>query len=189
MNTDSKLQKCSNRNRFKEDKRSSLRSVPITIPILQNKVINEQLNVVKANVPFVVGLHLLRKYEMYVNDVKKLLFCTFLNVNISLQRKHTHINLFLANDSKILYTGPEFLGLHKTLLTSLQKSFIRYLNYRVQEKNMETNTETKRTLKKIQRQFDAHQNIFFMLLYDSGHLFIAQTTSNLWTRFCKTDFF
>lgn len=109
------LQKSSNRYRFGKDKQVCLVSFIIRIQIPQNMVISEIVDVVQANVPFLIGLDFLDKYKLYVNIVKTVLHYTSVNIEIPLRRKHGQIYLTCNQERKVLYTRPELRKLHKTL--------------------------------------------------------------------------
>ena len=54
--------KINHKYQFGEDKQNSLGSIPIRIPIQDNKVIQTEVDVVAANVPFLIGLDFLDKH-------------------------------------------------------------------------------------------------------------------------------
>lgn len=114
MHIDSLLQINLNSYRFDEDKQISLRSFLIRISILQTTFITETDDVVHGNVPFLIGLDLSEKYNLYVNKVENVRGCASLIIEIPLQRQHDHIYLVWDKKSAILYTRQELLRLHKT---------------------------------------------------------------------------
>lgn len=62
-------------------------------PTLHVMVISEESDVVKSDVPFLVGLDVLNKYKMVVNKVPDILECHNVSYKIPLTRKHGHIYL------------------------------------------------------------------------------------------------
>lgn len=91
----------------------------IRFPILHVMVISEDVNVIKANVLFLIGLDLLNKYKMVVNNVHDFLECYSKNYTIPLTRNHGHIFLELRKVNKMLYTYSELRKLYRNIVSSV----------------------------------------------------------------------
>ena len=55
--------------KFGDNQHNSLGYITMRIPIHGHKMIVEQFDVVKANVPFFIGLDFLDRYNLYINTV------------------------------------------------------------------------------------------------------------------------
>lgn len=84
--------KSSNKYRFGDDQQQSIGTITIRIPIMDNLVISKKVDVVPANVRFLIGLDFLDKYRFYINNVENNLCIPILNVKIPIIRKRGHIS-------------------------------------------------------------------------------------------------
>lgn len=110
------MKKSNNKYRFGEEKQVSLGSMVLGIYILQTILITELIDVVHANVSLVIRLIPLDKYdEVYIINVKNILYCLKLSIKIPLQRKHGHMYIFWRNKSRIQYTRTELVKIHKNI--------------------------------------------------------------------------
>ena len=108
-----KTKKNNNRYKFGDSSQNSLGSMNMRIPINDNKVIHIEVDVVQANVTFLIGLDLLDEYSLYVNNVTNELVAPYLAISTPLVRKRGHIYLEWNKKDTILYTRQELLKLHR----------------------------------------------------------------------------
>lgn len=156
MNITYNLRKNKNKYKFGDDKQNSLGALSIKIPILDKMVIHESVDVVRANVPLLIGLDFLDKYELYVNNVKNILCCSALDIQVPLKRKHGHVYLIWKKCDEILYTRPELLKLLKKFSHLASDKLFNLLKL---ARPWETNAETKRILDEIQNMCNTFQRI------------------------------
>ena len=108
-----KTSKNKNKYKFGNDRQKSLGAMNIRIPIPGYKVINLKVNVVSANVPFLIGLNFLDKYRMFVNTVTNTLCAPILDLQVPVVRKRGHIYLEWRQKHKILFTKSELVKIHR----------------------------------------------------------------------------
>lgn len=97
-------------------------------------------------------LGLSHQIKLYLNNVKRMLCFTLLNINISI-KKHAHIHLSWDTESRLLYSRPEILNLEK----HFSSRFWTVWWLGETSTPMGTNTELKHTLEEIQRRCDTFQ--------------------------------
>lgn len=103
--------KSSTKFRFGDSKCKSLGIIPITVPFTENDLICSEVDVVSANVPFLVGLDLLGKQQLFVNNISNELCVSGSNIKLPLIRKRGHI--YFEWDKQIRYTYQELVKLHR----------------------------------------------------------------------------
>lgn len=74
--------------RSKKDQQSLLGSMGISIPILGHRMTTDRVHIFKADVPILISLDFLGKYNLYVNSVENCLCSTTLIPKISPAQKH-----------------------------------------------------------------------------------------------------
>lgn len=149
-----KTKENSNKYKFGEDQQNSLGSMRIRIPIPDHKMITERVDIVKADVPFLIGLDLLDKYKFYVNNVDNCLCSTKLNLKIPLVRKHGHLYLEWSKNDTIMYTKSELFKLHRNFSHPTSE---RLLNLLKLARPYENHTETRKIIEDICRNCDTCQ--------------------------------
>lgn len=77
MGMNFKLLESSRKYRFGEDKQKSMGCIILRIPFTQIMAITKNVEVVQDNVRFIIGIELLDKYKLYVNNIK--MFSVVLN--------------------------------------------------------------------------------------------------------------
>lgn len=94
MGLEPKLKKNSNNTGLQNiNKQFSIGSIEIKIPIFDSILIIENVNVVSTNEPFLFGRDLIDKYNLHVNNVKNILSCPTLDIEVPLEQKPGHIYL------------------------------------------------------------------------------------------------
>lgn len=93
------------------------------ITISDKMVLKENFNVHKANVPLLIGLDILDKYELFVNNFKNVLRCTTRGIEVELKRKHEHVFLEWNKEDEIFYTCLGLVELRKNVFTGFQIKF------------------------------------------------------------------
>ena len=71
------------------------------------------VDVVPADVPFLVGLDTMDKYGFYVNTVVNKLVCTKFKWKMDIVRKLGHTYLEWQRNDKIMFTRTELTKLHR----------------------------------------------------------------------------
>lgn len=85
--------KSSCRFRFGPNQHKSVRSIPVQIPIRDEKMIIHRLDIVSLNISFLIGLDTLTKYQMYVDTLHDKLCLPNLIAETLLTKKNWHIYL------------------------------------------------------------------------------------------------
>lgn len=119
------------------------------------------------------------KYGVYVNNVKNVLCCQKLNVEICLQRKHSPAYLLCAEESKILCTLRKFVKLHKNFSHPASDDQFNFLKLAPPWK---TNIQSKQSFEKIQKAFSTCQKFSHATIRLNVSLPI-QTSSNFQIKF------
>lgn len=89
----------------------SIGFIPIRIPTPHGTVMEFNLNVVEANVPIILGLDLLDKEQLYIDNIDNILVHKHHGWSLPLQRKRGHLYI-TWNYKDILYTKRELQRLH-----------------------------------------------------------------------------
>lgn len=110
--TNHKLIPSKNKYKFRSDKQPSLVAIKIKIPILKSRLISLEVDLVRADVSFLIGLDFLDKYNCSVNSVENKLCCSELILKIPLTRKKRHIYLEWNEEEEILITPQELINIH-----------------------------------------------------------------------------
>lgn len=84
----------------------------IRIPIKGHRIIKLNVDVLPADVPFLIGIDVLDKYKLYPNTVENKLCGPQLDIDIPLTRKHGHVYLEWSKNERILFTKKELIKLH-----------------------------------------------------------------------------
>ena len=99
--------------RFGNDSQASIRTMNIFIPIPDGYIICEKVDIVRANVPFLIGLDLLDKYHMFIDSVNNMLRSPKLRLDVPPLRKLGQIYLEWDHPSKTHLTEAELVKLHR----------------------------------------------------------------------------
>ncbi len=149
-----KPMKSNHRYKFGEDKQDSIGSIYIRIPLISNKMIQIKVDVVRANVPFLIGLDLLDEFKLYVNTVTNQLIAPNLNLATPLVRKLGHIYLEWNKEDKILYTKQELVRIHRHFSHPATDKLLNLLKL---ARPWETDSETKDILEEIKKNCETCQ--------------------------------
>lgn len=108
-----KFKPCRNNNfyRFGVNLHKSLGSITIRLPT-PHSFISLTVDVVKCDIPFLLGLNIMDKYKMYLNTVENVLCFPEMNWKIPIMRKLVHAYLQWKNSDCTLYTRSELIKLH-----------------------------------------------------------------------------
>lgn len=156
--TDFKLTKSGNTYEFGDNQLSSLGALENKIPVLDQMVLREKVDVVQTNVPFLIGLELLEKHELYFNNVKNVLCGTTLSIGIPLKGKRGHVYLKWDKGYEILNTRLGLVKGHKNFSHPASHKLFNLLKL---ARPLETNSETRRILEEIQSMCDTCERIFY----------------------------
>jgi len=98
---------------FGGGKHDAVGCLDIRVPITAEFIIIMAVDVIKLNVPFLLGLDTLEWYKMYFNNVTDEL--VFVNEGVSLPTTHSdgHVYYSWEWNPDILYTFPEFVRIHR----------------------------------------------------------------------------
>ncbi len=141
-----------NRYKFGDNTQQSLGSINIRIPLQDNNMINVPVDVVRADVPFLIGIDLLDEYRLYVNTVSNFLVSPDLELFTPLVRKNGHF--YLESRDTILFTQQELLKIHRNMSHPATDKLMNLLKL---ARPWETNSETKEILEDIAKHCDTCQ--------------------------------
>ena len=148
METEMNLNPSENRFRFGDNSQRSLGSIIMKIPLGDKRLIIEKVDVVKSDIPFLIGLDFMDKYKFYVNTVTNQLCAPLLELQIPLKRKKGHIYLTWCNSKETLFTKSELIKIHRGLShPTTEKTFALLKAARPEE----TNAETRKVLDHIKK--------------------------------------
>ena len=139
---------------FGNDVQNSLGSIKMRIPINDDKIIIVDVDVVSADVPFLIGLDFLDTYGFYVNNLDDKLYCPKLGIKIPLKRKYGHIYLEWGKTDNILYTKSELLKIHRGFSHPETDKLYKLLKL---ARPAETNSDTRELLQEIADHCDTCQ--------------------------------
>lgn len=131
-------------------------------------VITKKAHVVYANISFSVVLDLLDRYGLYVNNVKHTLGCPKRNIEIPLE-ENGHRYFLWDKESKILYTRPKLVKLHKNFSHPAPDKLFNLLKL---QRPWEDNTETRKSPEKYKSNAIPFEEF---LIHQSGSKFLSQT--------------
>lgn len=103
----------SNKYKFEEDQQLSLGAIVIRMPSKGHRIINLKVDVVPADVPFLIGIDVLDQNKMYPNTVENKLYGPELDFDIPLIRKNGHVYLEWSKTERILFTKKELIKPHR----------------------------------------------------------------------------
>lgn len=102
----------SNVYRFGEDSQKSLGSIDIRIPV-PSSFICLKVDVVQADVPFLLGLDALDLCKFFYNNLTDELICPSLSWKLKVKRKLGHAYLEWKKEHQLLFTKSELIKLHR----------------------------------------------------------------------------
>ena len=146
--------KSRNKYKFGQDTQNALGSIIMRIPIGRKELVTEKVDIVRANVPFLIGLDFLDTYKMYVNNVENLLVCPHLDLYIPTIRKNRHIYLEWEEHDKIHYTKQELIKLHRNFSHPNTDKLLNLLKLAKPDQDHE---QTKKILEEIAANCEACQ--------------------------------
>ncbi|OSX76497.1 hypothetical protein BU14_0188s0015 [Porphyra umbilicalis] len=98
---------------FGGGKHDTVGCLDIRVPITAEFIIIMAVDVIKLNVPFLLGLDTLDRYKMYVNNVTDELVCVNEGVSLPTTRSDGHVYYSWEWNPDILYTFPELVRIHR----------------------------------------------------------------------------
>ena len=125
-------------------------------PVRLNKIICERVDVVDADIPFLIGLDFPDKYQFFVNTVENLLCNPILTLNIPVTRKLGHVYLEWSKSDSILFTKSELHKLHRGFSHPASDMLLNLLKL---ARPFHVNSETRKTLEKIREACDTCQRV------------------------------
>lgn len=108
-----RLKKNNSAYRFGKDKQLSVGSNPIRIPFAGNSSALATVDVVQANVPFLIDLDIMDSLGVFVDVVQNRLRCPRGKWSILIVRKLGHVYLEWEHSDDILFSKSEMLRLHR----------------------------------------------------------------------------
>lgn len=124
------------------------------LSIIHTTVVPGHVGIVHVNIPFSLWIDLVDKYGLYVNNVKIMLCCEQLGTEMLLVQNHGYLYLIWVIDSSILYTQSELLHLYTDLYF---QATAKLYNLLILANSLETNFESRRSWKEIQKLCDSCQ--------------------------------
>lgn len=143
-----------NSYRFGNSLQKSLGSINIRVPVLESMLISIQVDVVPSNVPFLIGLDILDRYQMIVDNVHNVLRCYSIECEIPLVRKFGHIYLEWPKQNDVFYTQEELRKLHRNFSHPSADKLYSLLKM---ARPWETDEGTRRILEEISSRCEACQ--------------------------------
>jgi len=102
-----------NSYRFGVDQQDSLGSMMIRVPTPNGTVMIINVDVISADVPFLIGLDVFDRFGLTLDTVKNCLSCPSANWEIPVVRKLGHVYLEWKKTDRILFTKSELIKLHR----------------------------------------------------------------------------
>jgi len=156
MGTKFKPTPSARRFKFGRDEQTSLGRIAIRIPIHGWNILIEHVDIVRADVPFLIGLDLLDKYKMYLNNVSNQLCFPQLDITVPVIRKFGHIYLEWAPHERILYTKSELTKLHRAFSHPTNDNLLNLLKL---ARPAEANSDAAVMLEEIRKSCDTCQRL------------------------------
>ena len=132
----------------------TLGAVSIRLPIAKDYFLPLFVNVIALNVPFLLGLDIMDRYCMYVNNVTNHLVCVNEGVAVPAARQYGHIYLDWGSDT--LYTFSELQRIHKHFYHAKPERLYALMR---RSKDKEATPGTLRQLEKIAHACDVCQRL------------------------------
>ena len=108
-----KLKANPNQYRFGVDVQKSIGSISIRLLFLKNGFVPIEVDVVRANVPFLLGLDLLDKLQLYLDTTRDVLISSPGNISVPVVRKFRHVYLEWKREDAVLFSRSELLKLDR----------------------------------------------------------------------------
>lgn len=98
--------------RFGTDRQQSLGKIPIRVPADDGSMMMIMAEVVPIDVPFLLGLDVLDKFKLVVDNVNMVLDCRVNNQRLPIVRKLGHLYLEWSTEDKTFFNKEELKKLH-----------------------------------------------------------------------------
>lgn len=108
-----KLRACNHRFRFGTQLHQAIGQLQIRIPVGKQGMIPLSVDIIEANIPFLIGIDVMDKYKFYVNTVSNELICPSASWKVPLTRKFGHVYLEWNPKHEILFTKSELIKIHR----------------------------------------------------------------------------
>jgi hypothetical protein len=90
--------------------------IGVRVPTSDNSFMLINLDVVKADVPFLIGIDTLKLFEMIVDTVEKELRAPKAGWSVPIIRKFGHVYLEWKATDKIMFTRHELQKMHRNMI-------------------------------------------------------------------------
>ena len=151
-----KLKASSNQYRFGVDVQKSIGSISIRLPFLKDAFVPIEVNVVRANEPFLLGLDLLDKLQLYLDTTRNVLISSPGNISGPIVRKFGHVYLEWKREDAVLFSRSEMLKLHRGFR---HPTDTKLLNLIRKAPPHEATEATTKVLKEISKSCNAGQRL------------------------------
>ena len=133
--------------RFGSDVQMSLGTIPIRIPTGHDTFLKLFVDVVPIDVPFLLGLDVLKREQIYPNTVDNKLVCKSQNWEVDLRLKFGHM-YYDWSQTPIMFTRKELVRFHKHFFHPSSSKLFDLIK---RAKPDEAHAETRKTLEDISR--------------------------------------
>jgi len=113
MGTKFKPEKNNNSYRFGVDRQDSLGSLTIQVPTPKGSFMALKVDVVPADVPFLIGLDVLDHFGLTLNSVENSIQCPSGEWEMPVVQKLGHAYIEWGTEKKVMFTKSELLRLHR----------------------------------------------------------------------------
>jgi hypothetical protein len=101
---------------FGTQRQESLRDLLVRIPLAGGSFVPVEMGVVKADIPMLVGLDVLDRYALTIDNVDNVLDSRINGTKAPLARKLGHIYLDLKPEYTVMFTNTELVKLHRAFV-------------------------------------------------------------------------
>ena len=151
-----KLKENSNQYRFGVDVQKSIGSISIRLPFLKDRFVPIDVDVVREKVPFLLGLDLLDKLQLYLDTTRNVLISSPGNITVPIVRKFGHVYLEWKREDIVLFSRSELLKLHRGFR---HPTVTKLLNLIRKARPHEATEATTRILKEISKSCNTCQKL------------------------------
>jgi transposase InsO family protein len=155
VGTKFKLKENKNIYRFGVDRQESMGSFSIRLPTPVS-IIFLEVDVVRANVPLLIGLDVLDAYGLTADTVKNSLKCPSIGWEIPLVRKLGHVYLEWPLETNILFTKSELTKLHRGFYHPTNENLMNLLK---RARPNDLDKDTNRLLQNISKSCETCQRL------------------------------
>jgi hypothetical protein len=113
--------------RFGRQRQESLGELLVRLPLADGSFVSVEMGVVDADIPMLVGLDVLDKYALAIDNVANVLDSRITGTKTPLARKLGHISLEFRKEDRVLFTTAELVKLHRAFVHPSAEKLLKLL--------------------------------------------------------------